>query len=247
MRRNTKGGFLLLISDPYKALYQDRWENKILHYTGMGPEGDQSLEYSQNKTLAQAPSVGTKLHLCEAYEPKKYTYLGEVDLVAPPYQEEQLDRNGDPRRVWMFAVELRSGAEHRPWTLGQLKQLDETMRQKAKLVLKAKLKQRAKAAGGKPSRRTATVEEYYRSPLVAAHVLEAAGGRCDLCGQDAPFKKRNGDPFLECHHVIWLSKGGLDAVDNCVALCPNCHRKMHTLNRKEDRQKLQQRITRRGN
>ena len=27
--------------------------------------------------------------------------------------------------------------------------------------------------------------------------------------------------------MIWLSKGGSDSVDNTVALCPNCHRKMH--------------------
>ena len=27
---------------------------------------------------------------------------------------------------------------------------------------------------------------------------------------------------------------------NCVALCPNCHKKMHVLNLREDRKKLTQ-------
>ena len=33
--------------------------------------------------------------------------------------------------------------------------------------------------------------------------------------------------YLEVHHIVWLAKGGADALENVVALCPNCHRKMH--------------------
>ena len=33
--------------------------------------------------------------------------------------------------------------------------------------------------------------------------------------------------YLESHHVTWLSRGGYDLIDNVVALCPNCHRKIH--------------------
>ena len=42
------------------------------------------------------------------------------------------------------------------------------------------------------------------------------------------------NPYLESHHVKWLSKGGEDEVKNIVALCPNCHKRMHILNKKED-------------
>ena len=52
MRRSNKRKLLVLISDPFKGLYQDRWEGEVLHYTGMGPTGDQSLTYAQNRTLA---------------------------------------------------------------------------------------------------------------------------------------------------------------------------------------------------
>jgi 5-methylcytosine-specific restriction protein A len=38
--------------------------------------------------------------------------------------------------------------------------------------------------------------------------------------------------------VTWLSAGGADTIENTVALCPNCHRKMHVLDAKGDRKKL---------
>jgi 5-methylcytosine-specific restriction protein A len=50
----------------------------------------------------------------------------------------------------------------------------------------------------------------------------------------APFKDKNGEPFLESHHIEWLSKDGEDTIENSIALCPNCHRKMHSLNLKAD-------------
>ena len=48
MRRSKRRDLLLLISDPFKGLYRDRWEGAVLHYTGMGPNGPQSLTYAQN-------------------------------------------------------------------------------------------------------------------------------------------------------------------------------------------------------
>ena len=78
-----------------------------------------------------------------------------------------------------------------------------------------------------PRRRNAEVVEYVRSPNVARFARHRANGNCQLCGQKAPFIDKNGLPYLEVHHVVWLSQGGSDAIDNVVALCPNCHRKMH--------------------
>lgn len=54
-------------------------------------------------------------------------------------------------------------------------------------------------------------------------VLEAAQGKCELCGQTFP----DGEVFLEAHHVIWLRDGGTPTIDNTVALCPNCHKRIH--------------------
>lgn len=63
-------------------------------------------------------------------------------------------------------------------------------------------------------------------------------GCCELCGAKAPFYDRAGNPYLELHHVKWLSNGGLPILENSVALCPNCHKKIHMLNNPEDIQKI---------
>lgn len=55
-----------------------------------------------------------------------------------------------------------------------------------------------------------------------------------MCDLPAPFKDKKGRPYLESHHVIWLADDGADTIENAVALCPNCHRKMNSLNLEED-------------
>ncbi|MDE7251030.1 MAG: HNH endonuclease, partial [Lachnospiraceae bacterium] len=39
-------------------------------------------------------------------------------------------------------------------------------------------------------------------------------------------------------HVKWIARGGADEVYNAVALCPNCHRRMHILDESDDVAKL---------
>lgn len=68
---------------------------------------------------------------------------------------------------------------------------------------------------------------YERDPKVVAWVEKRAAGRCELCGDDAPFKRADGSPFLEVHHIVPLGKTGKDTVFNAAALCPNCHRACH--------------------
>ena len=58
--------------------------------------------------------------------------------------------------------------------------------------------------------------------------LHLAQGICGKCNSPAPFRKlSNNEPFLEVHHMIPLSKKGIDELENTVALCPNCHREIH--------------------
>lgn len=72
------------------------------------------------------------------------------------------------------------------------------------------------------------VTGYKRNPDVVAERLFLANGICETCHTPAPFhRKKNGTPYLEVHHVIFLSDGGDDTVENTQALCPNCHRKAH--------------------
>ena len=83
-----------------------------------------------------------------------------------------------------------------------------------------------------------TAYSYTRNRYISEYAKRRAKGICQLCGNPAPFLDETGKPFLETHHVIWLADGGTDSIENTVALCPNCHRKMHTLNLESDIQKL---------
>ena len=99
--------------------------------------------------------------------------------------------------------------------------------------------QTTKKKAGRPSKRTTSVSIYERDPRIAELVKLEAKGKCDLCNKKGPFMDEViGFPFLETHHVKWLSKGGKDSIDNTVALCPNCHRKMHHVDDSDDIAKL---------
>ena len=85
---------------------------------------------------------------------------------------------------------------------------------------------------------TSSTTSYYRDPYISEYAKRRAAGVCQLCGKLAPFERKNGEPYLETHHIVWLSEGGEDSIENTVALCPNCHRKMHVVNLQEDIDKL---------
>lgn len=76
-------------------------------------------------------------------------------------------------------------------------------------------------------RTSATSDRFIRDPEVIAWVLEEAAGNCENCGSPAPFKRIDGEGFLEVHHVRPLSEGGPDVIENAAACCPNCHRRLH--------------------
>lgn len=78
MRRSLKTKTLVLISDKTK-LYQDREEDSIFYYTGMGKLGDQSLTFQQNKTLANSNNIDISIHLFVAYKKNKFT-LTKVNM-----------------------------------------------------------------------------------------------------------------------------------------------------------------------
>lgn len=80
----------------------------------------------------------------------------------------------------------------------------------------------------KPGIYITTMARFKRNPDVIAEVLLRSEGKCEVCKNKAPFiRKSDSTPYLEVHHIISLSDGGYDTVENCIAVCPNCHRKFH--------------------
>lgn len=233
MRKSNTTNTLVIISNHVKSIYDDRWVDDVLHYTGMGLEGDQQIDYSQNKTLSRSGNNGVKLHLFEVFIDREYTYFGQVKLAGEPYREEQLDTNGQSRIVWMFPLRLLEKAI--PISQDDFEQLNKLKVKKAKRLSLEDLKKRAETASKTPaSRRQVTSNPPDRNEYVSEYAKAIAGGICRLCEEPAPFNDNNNVPYLEAHHIIWLSEGGLDTIENTVALCPNCHRKMHIINEAQD-------------
>lgn len=85
-----------------------------------------------------------------------------------------------------------------------------------------------------PEAQVVQVVQYARDPRVVAYVLNRARGICEACKAPAPFIRMDGSPYLEAHHILPLSQGGPDTVENCAALCPNCHRAMHLAKNKAE-------------
>jgi len=80
----------------------------------------------------------------------------------------------------------------------------------------------------KPKKVKVTTTVYNRNPDVVVAVLERANGICEHCNEKAPFlRAKDKSPYLEVHHKIRLADDGVDTIQNAIAVCPNCHRKLH--------------------
>lgn len=226
MRRSKQTGTLVIISDDTKGLYRDVWKNGVLHYTGMGKIGDQVLEGNQNGTLYFSDTNGVEVHLFEVMAKAVYTYRGVVKLVDKPYKSRQPDDNGNMRNVWMFPV--APVAEAAKNVLHELTELEISQLSDKELARYTAVK------NVKKEPKTAETVVYYRDPYLKQMVKRIADGKCQFCGNIAPFIDKQGEPYLEEHHVKRLADGGKDTIDNVVAICPNCHRKVHVLNDEVD-------------
>ncbi len=117
----------------------------------------------------------------------------------------------------------------------QVPENEEDQERHAKQLSKSQLYRIAKERGSeKPKMSERTVATWGRDKYVKELAKTRADGICELCKEPAPFVASDGKPFLETHHIKWLSRGGSDTIENCVALCPNCHRKMHYCENVED-------------
>lgn len=237
MRRSLETNTLVLVSDHTK-LYEDRWEGEVFHYTGMGKNGSQSLSFHQNKTLAESNINGIDVFLFEVLKPKEYIFMGQVVLAGEPYQEEQFGEDGKLRKVWIFPLVLTNGKKPLkiPEKLVEIKE-----KEKEKLARKLsndEIIERAKYASKRATSRIVTTKNFERNPFITEYAKRWAKGICQLCEKPAPYNNKKGEAHLHTHHVEWLSRGGEDSIYNTIALCPNCHEKMHVLDLENDVMKL---------
>lgn len=241
MRRSLETNTLVIVSNHVQSIYDDRWIDDVFHYTGMGQNGNQSLTFAQNKTLAESNSNGVEVHLFEVEKEKEYIYQGQVILADVPYQETQPDASDNDRQVVIFPLKL-IGKKAKALSIEEFNTIQKTRERKARNLSLDELKEKAIRARKRVGERTVESVQYERDQYIAQFTRKRANGICDLCLNPAPFNDKNGRPYLESHHIEWLSKGGLDSIENTVALCPNCHRRMHILDDNNDRNVLMSRV-----
>jgi 5-methylcytosine-specific restriction protein A len=208
----------------------------------MGMQGDQSLNSGQNRTLANSHQIDDLgIFLFEVFNPKVYTYQGQVQLAGEPYQKTQADINKVQRKVWIFPLKLVD--REAPTLLSEdiYENINQQRERFANRLSSEELKERAGRAKEVPGERNISAKRFERDPYVAEWAKRKANGICQLCNSPAPFITIQGDPFLETHHIIPLGQNGKDSIENTVALCPNCHRKMDVLNLPEDKDQLTRR------
>ena len=240
MRRSIATNSLVLIAKHVNPLYDDQWtEEGILNYTGMGTVGDQSISFAQNKTLATAKQNNIKVYLFESYKENEYYFCGDVELCGSIFTARELDAEGNLRNVLKFPLR-RIDVSNK--TIINIEDIENSEKEKAKIVRKLSQEEiKEKVKNIKSNVVTKEVKTVYRerNQFIAEYTKNRANGICDLCGEPAPFFDKNGKPYLESHHVITLANGGPDVIYNTVAICPNCHRKIHILNNREDTVKLE--------
>ncbi len=116
-------------------------------------------------------------------------------------------------------------------------ELEKRLSSEKKNFSKTKKKQQKK------NNKTKQQSQNKRNPDIVIISKLIADGVCELADSNGEFHSapifEGYGPYLEMHHIKWLSKRGSDTLDNVVSLCPTCHRKMHIVDDKNDVIKLQ--------
>ncbi|WP_116911135.1 MULTISPECIES: HNH endonuclease signature motif containing protein [unclassified Variovorax] len=207
--------------------YHDRYDDEgTFLFFGEGQEGDMRFERG-NLAIKSHSSRGKALHLFRTVvegkgkaKRKLQKYLGEFI-----YQDHEWvtapDLKGNLRQAIIF--HLAPVARLERLELSPAVEPDEGMTLQ-------EFRSRAIAASkvdGSGDSKKGSRTIYERSRAVRDYVLRRAAGKCELCEQPAPFRRKGGLLYLEPHHTTRLSDGGPDHPQFVAALCPSCHREVH--------------------
>ena len=246
-KSNTTNTLVLISKQTGSSVYHDTWVDNMLHYTGMGQEGDQKLDFAQNRTLKDSAKNGVTVYLFEVFKDTEYTYAGIIELAGLPYKAIEPDRNNTKRIVYKFPLKLKA-SEYCPnneTLIQNEKKLEKSISRKTIQEIKELAIEKSKLNEKKNLVRKVSTYNYERSLVIREYVKELANGICQLCDNKAPFEVK-GKPFLHVHHIEYLSRGGEDTIENAIAVCPNCHAKIHQLELIEDKEKLLRKVQERN-
>ncbi|WP_084794934.1 HNH endonuclease signature motif containing protein [Bradyrhizobium sp.] len=197
--------------------YHDRTRGDgVFEYFGEGQIGDMALQRG-NLAIASHSAEGKSLLLFRKAD-EGLRFVGEM-VYEKHHLEKAPDREGNQRSAIVF--ELRS------LTAVVEKTEDAATARTQGTLDELRTLARAAATGSQMPATAMVRNVYQRSQDVRNYVLARAGGSCEGCKAPAPFTRKDGSPYLEPHHIRRLSDGGPDDPSFVIALCPNCHRRVH--------------------
>ena len=228
---SNKNKAIVIVSNHIKGIYSDRWEGDILHYTGAGQEGDQKL-VGNNKALLESESKGYKIYFFEVLKRNEYIYRGIVKVVGQPYQEEQPDKNGNMRKVWMFPVQLIKDVEKTEV------EADRKLLEALENMTESDFIQPEYEYILTPQEKTPPVVRDHikirpRNPAISVAALSYAKFLCEIDDEHPSFiRRKNNQNYVEPHHLVPMKYSddfevSLDVGANIVSLCSNCHNQIH--------------------
>jgi 5-methylcytosine-specific restriction enzyme A len=223
----------LIVSDQLDGFQPDVWAGPVVRV---------ALTHMAD---AEAPSEtwwpgdpSAQIFLLERVADDLYVFDGPATPAGAPCREIRQDADGAPREIPVLPLRLVDQDGPPPLPVALFERMQEEGERRARHMSRVELERRAAPAEAAPAPRLVLAPAYPRNPFVAEFARRRAGGHCMLCGKTAPFRAQGGRPFLEVHHVEWLSRGGPDTPENAVALCPDCHRRAHVLDLQDDRDRL---------
>lgn len=200
--------------------YEDEFkEDGTFWYTGEGTTGDMTMDKG-NKAIRDHNKNEESIHLFEDTDmPWIVQYVGELTYFE--YEEKQMDdENGDSRTGFRFHL--------RPVDDSNLTLTDELSDSLSDEVVFERAEKKASSGPIEPKQQTSNEYRYPGSEEVRRYALRVADDVCQGCRSDAPFTDKSGEPYLEVHHIEPRSSGGADVPDNVIAICANCHRRVHS-------------------
>jgi len=193
-------------------------------YTGEGQKGPMTFTRG-NKAIRDHKEDGKDIFLFEDNKKEKgVRYLGMFECDSWDYIQCLDLQKKDMRQGIVFNLFPVSSAQSIVDTAISTKigQKTETLKELRVKAIKSS------AMSGKRQQGDSKQSWFNRSKDVKNYVLQRANGICESCEQPAPFYRENGEPYLEPHHTKRLADEGPDHPQWVGAICPTCHRRIHS-------------------
>lgn len=193
-------------------------------YTGEGQVGNMTLK-GGNRAIQRHRVDGKELLLFEYVDRGKVQFVGRAKCTGYHISSAP-DREGNARDVIVFELRVEESDSGIPNLRPELVQTGPAGLWRRSL---SSLRKEAFAEVNRDD----VLElgghriTYFRSGVIKVYVLKRANGKCEGCGNPAPFLTAKGTPYLEPHHITRRADGGPDHPRWVIALCPNCHARVH--------------------